>query len=576
MTACNPNRASKPVRALAFLLLIATMAAGQEPGLAHFNGDSIEVYAFMDAYPAYLQRSDAVDSLATRLDYLNHMIGQRLVIRYGWKLGYGNDPAARLAGYLAWRNTLADQVGRRHVMEEVSSQQSMVEETYNFEQTALHTRAIQVPDSLTGLHALSALAAGQSFKSLAWMYAPAPSILATPWDSHWATPHQLDPAYAKAAYAMQPGDVSEPVRVAGGFVIIHLLAKNYSPDHGHFERIKRQQVLAELIGDPIDMDRVYRRLRLSVAANRVRMSKRRMRKVMKSRALLAPDPLQAAAEADPSLPDIVLATVNKRPYTLSWFVEHLDHLPPDPDLNFSETAPFQDVINELLMIEHMLNLVVSLPDGEHWMAVAERARVAALDEAVYTRAVTHLMEVSQPADSVLAALWGSDSTRYYRRPGADIQELAVAGKSLADKIDSLLINGKSLTRLAERYTIRDWARKSRGRLGWVPANLYGVYADSISRAYPGTLMGPVEVENIYIFLKIWESRPGAWISGEELFERLRIRWREEAREAVLGAWTREAMKATYPVSVNLSVLEGLSWPEENLPPLVMGDAATLP
>ena len=560
-------------RIVVALLILGSLPVGlwAQGALAYFGNDSIDVAAYDLTYPSFLLESNAADSLPTRLQHLHNLIGERLLIHQGYVSGLDGDPDIRRAAYHAWRDVLADQIGRRLFLQKVSSAEAIISATYRQEQTSLHTRSITFADSLTALTALAALRSGVPFESVALRYSSTALILAEPWDRGWLYPAQLDPDYAKAAAALQPGGLSGSIRTDDGFALIHLLGKNFSPAHGHFGRVRRQEELREIVGEQISLEKVYQELRLWVAAQPVKWSKRRLRKIIKEQYLSASDPLEALTIANPKFADATLFTIDRQPYTFRWLSQNLHLLPPESPFDARELIGLQDVISELLMVMHLLDLVASLPDGQHWLSTAEQTRKEAVDAIVLRKMVRQLMDRAMPSEGTLFELWGNDSSLYYRRTEVDLEELIVADSAAAAVLASQIQAGASLSVLAAKHTGRLWARPLKGRLGWMPADLYRPWspalADSLASAIAGTVIGPVQIDGHTLFVRVWGLRHPGWLEPGQLFTNLKLRWNEEGKAPLLEAWIARRIRDYYPITVNINLLEILSWPAEDLPPL---------
>ena len=576
MAPLNYNRRQVTGLVLAAVLTLAAALAGQDRPLAMTNGDSLTATEFIASYPPFLEASGRRDDLTTRLLYLQHLWRVNHFVRYGHAAGLANDPDIRLMAFHTWRDMLADQVGRRLFLERVSDTPAALEETYRFNETALHTRAIHLPDSVTALQVLGQLQAGIRFENLALRYSAPAGLLDRPWHMGWTYPRQIDPAYARAAYDLKVGAFSSPVRTTRGFAIIHLLGRNFSPDHGHFERIKRQQIIMEQIGEQVNLARVYRELRMWVARQDLKWRKSVLRKVVKNRLLAQPDPEAAILALDPKLIRRSLFSLNGTPVTLRWVIDHLAFLPPDADLAPVRLPAAQELLRELLMMDRLMSLVESLPEGEHWLMAAEAAAADAIDRAVQRRITDRILSQGLPADDTLLRLWSADSARYYQPAMVDLEEIVVADSHLAGDLERRLLQGGSLALLAAEYTIREWSRQPKGRLGWIPAALYGDLADSLLSAPAGALVGPESVGDLYFIARIWDSRPARWLEQAELLPRLRERWQQTYRDSTLDSWLASEGLRFNPTVIDTAQLMQLNWPDQGLAPLASSDPDQLP
>ena len=86
------------------------------------------------------------------------------------------------------------------------------------------------------------LAAGEDFHELAMRYSASENAF-DGGDMGWRKAAQLPPPFDSAVTEMQPGDVSEPMRTAGGIIILKLLDKEGADDTSYSEEVHVRHIL---------------------------------------------------------------------------------------------------------------------------------------------------------------------------------------------------------------------------------------------------------------------------------------------------------------------------------------------
>lgn len=105
------------------------------------------------------------------------------------------------------------------------------------------------------------LSAGAPFPQIAQQFSAAPSAAAGG-DAGWLTAEQMQPQIAQNARQMQPGQISNPIRVSGGYMIIALIDRR---DGQVTEEIELQQIT-------LPTSRVTEQGRAALEASRARIS----------------------------------------------------------------------------------------------------------------------------------------------------------------------------------------------------------------------------------------------------------------------------------------------------------------
>lgn len=549
-------RFSKIEILIVFLAVIPIAAAVPGRVLARVGAGSITVAEFERRYSLVLDKARTADSLAARLHFLDRLIGEATLLAAGRDQGLTEQPEIMMAGYLAWRNVLLTAVTKAHFIEEVRDDLARVEAEYQYRNTALLNRIIVVPDSLLAVQYREALSRGAPFESLALRVYRPRHFMDRPWELGWKYTPELDPSYARLAYQLSPGDISPPIRTADGYLLVQLLAKDYRPDHGHFERVKYYQLITDqlMAAEAVPIEITSAILEEWALAVPIKWRRWGMRKVLRSGILLQSPNATAIEPPDPELLITELFVLYDESYTLDWLLTRLELLPPDGRNGTIDNRAFRALLVQVLRWDRMMDLAAALPSADSLMQAAEESRQATLRGAVMDSVLSRLARAFVPPADSLQAHLAAHPHQYLKPALVDIDEIVVDDSAQAAMVMELYLAGTPFQELAREYTLREWAREKGGRLEWVPVSIYGPAADSIANSSPGELVGPVPVDGYYVLAKIRGRKPAGLPETEALTPRLRHDWMQAHSGQLRRAWVHDLQETSYPVYIDTSLL----------------------
>ncbi len=550
------------VLAWSVLALIPARAPAQV--LAYIGTDSITIEDFSRRYRGYRQQSVQGDSPQTSFDFLHRLIDEAIYTQYGRDKGLDQDPNILRAGQLAWREALLHGVARGHFVDDVILSADEVEAEYRYRNTVLLTRYLTLRDSLTAAEYLQKLKAGEPFESLALQASIPAKLLDRPDGSGqtgWKFPHQLDSSYARHAYRLAPGQLSEPLRTAQGCHVIQLLGKEFRPDHGHFERVVRQQVIAAELRPLKVMDRAREALQQQSTALPIDWRILAVWKVLRSRILEDPDITSTADSKTAELADEVLFTLYDEPYTLDWLLARLDLLLPEERAGIASVKALRELIRRLLIWDQIMELAASLPQADSLIMAADSRQQAVVHRAVQDSVQARILGQAVPPEDSLRRSLARQQGRYATPALVNLEEIVVRDSTLAAALRDSLVGGYlDFSALARRHTEREWARKTGGRLGWVPLRIYGPAAGALIEAAgrsPERLVGPLKVDGYYVLAQPSGYQPARVAPFSTLQPRLRRDWRAANRQRLIREWMQQLQATTYPVTVDTSLVARL-------------------
>ncbi|MCK4578214.1 MAG: hypothetical protein KAU50_05445 [Candidatus Marinimicrobia bacterium] len=549
------------------LILGAYLAAGLSALTPLYAEDTTRVVAivgteqitlgqFVTSYSVYLAVTEAEDSLETRLGHLQGMLGDLTISAHGRALGLFDSLHFQQIGWEAWRDYLLEQVAAGHFQDEITITQEAVEQEYRYRNTILHSRYLLASDSLLAASLARRLARGELFESLALQTMPAKSPLDLPGYTGWKYPAELDDAYARVAYELDDGAISTPLKAAGGYQAIQLLEKDFRPDHGHFERVKRYQLIAAELprGGLQGADVALEVLDNWVADLPLKWRLFGPRKVLRSGVLNQDGSGTAVIQPDDELLSTALFEIDDEPFTLDWLLSRWELLSPDNRNNLTSTSQLKDKATILLKWDRMMDLAAALPQAEGLMVMAEEARDKAIQLAIRDSLSANHLRHQTPTEDQLISYTRTHAERYWQPPLIRVHEIIVADSLQAFRIKDSLANGVDWGLLAQLYTERIWARERGADLGWVSADIYQPHVDTLINAERGATIGPLPLPGYWILLHVNDKRAAGLPRMSGIRPRVLHDWYRDHSDSLITEWVGDLQTRLYPVIIDTGLL----------------------
>lgn len=239
-------RTAAAAACLAFALGAAPAGAQDDPVLAVVNGEEIHKSELVEAKEQLGQQIPQVQQMpleAILPGLLDRAINQRLILAEAEKADMGDDPEVQkqldqIKKELMQRVYLERQVEER-ISEDRLRQAYEDFKAENPPEDQVHARHILVEDEATAKEVIAKLNDGASFEDLAKEESVGPSG-PRGGDLGYFAKGAMVPEFAEAAFAMEPGEVSqEPVKTQFGWHVIKVEDRRQSEPPA-FEEMKEQ------------------------------------------------------------------------------------------------------------------------------------------------------------------------------------------------------------------------------------------------------------------------------------------------------------------------------------------------
>lgn len=543
------------------LFLAAGCGSGGDDILAEVNGYKITKTEFEDyirglRYP-YTSAQEEFDKKRSILDTL---IIQRLMIQSAYELGIDKlDELNRLV--LANKDKfLLDGLYQKHVTKKVDVSDTEIREFYNNLQYRIRASHILVSSKDTADMLVERILAGENFGNLAYEYSEDPQAKRNRGDLGYFTWGAMVEEFQQAAFNMEPGQVSPPVKSQFGYHIIKVVERSQNPDLGTFEAVADQ--LRERLSRQ-KQDRVAQEYFAGVKARYpVTLDTATIDYLEHKRRNMYPPQILATLpqndfdieQLDRSERELVLATWNGGQMTL------FQYLSAARDMLHPQVRPmFTDYDSITAMIFHLnaTDILVREAINEGIENTPEYQRKVKLFRELNMADIFRNDSMPQPplpTEEQLRMYYDKHPEEFTDPAKIHIYEILVSDEMLANKLAREIKSLTQFKKMAEQYTERPAKRGTNGDLDYIERKWFPEVFEAAWNTPVGKLGGPVPTVGRYsIFWVVDKIQPALkdYLGQKGQIQATIIR---EQRAAAFKKWVEQATGES-----SISIDEDVLW-----------------
>jgi parvulin-like peptidyl-prolyl isomerase len=536
------------------LVVLALLAVGCAPSaepemeLASVAGTPIKLSRYRTEYVGYLGRTGLPDEDSRRRAYLNRMIAVELIVRESRDGGVEQTEAfqleqARFREKALIEGWLADEVFADIRVDPEDEEAMLVR--INTQLTARHLFA----PSLSEATALAGrLEAGEAFQDLASEVFADPVLAANGGLVGVFGFDEMDPAFEEAAYALEIGEVSGPVRTAQGFSIIRLVDRFVKPVMTDQEFASRRPQIREYV-TRVKKGRARRAVLEEIMAEAKPVLNQESAEAFLSSISQTVDSRAVEESAESSIALLPLVTFQADGEGVIWTVGDFvraARTTSEGQRSLVDSRGRLQALVEGLVARHIM-VERAVASGLSRDQRVRDAMAAAEAEWIYEYAYNDLInQVSVPEESVRSH-YEANRSEYVIPERVALSEIVAATRRQADSLRAEL--GKSeFAALARRSSLRPGTAALGGSLGFLSKDELGPWADQVFASQPGAVLGPLEAAGKYLLLQIGVREPSRAATLAEAEPRIRAELKQPLQQAYLRTHVEE-MRAKYAVRV---------------------------
>lgn len=494
--------------------------------VARVATSSITLDDYRDAYADYLLSTGLPDMPKRRGDFLERLISMRLLALQAEETGLDDSQEFRQSWERVRQKLLIEGFVKTRVLAPIDVTEAELKDMFVRVNTRLEASHLYA-GTLAEAEALKRrLDEGASFEELAQEVFASEALQQSGGSVGEFGFDEMDRAFEDAAYAMEPGQISGPVRTAQGYSIIRLDNRFTSPMLTESEFARRLDGLRRYVLVR-KHDAAREQLRLDIVAD---LSPRFDDSVVE--ALLAE--LSGASdlsEEQTALPTDVLVRFKGGSMDVASFMEAAANTSDEQRAAVVDRTSLESFVRGLLVRHELLERAeaAGIEDTDAYEVAAGRERFDLLYETAWNDMLTGIVV----SDDSVQAHMDRFPDEFEVSEQAHVREILVASSSEAARIRRE-VNADNFRDLAVKHSIREGAGQHGGDLGFVTREQLGILAETAFDAGTGSIIGPLAVGGRFAILQILEKSPRRPATLAEA----RVRVEDQLR----AAWIRKAVR----------------------------------
>ncbi|HET6272364.1 MAG TPA: peptidylprolyl isomerase [Bacteroidota bacterium] len=507
---------------IALNLLFVGCSEKKEPIVASVDGNAITASEFQQRYKAYLGEVSQRDNIVLRKKILTNMIHEHLILRDIERQGFGNDDTYRDQMKEIQEQALLDGYSRHVTTDTMTVSEEELWNEFNAFKSRVSARYLYARTEVGAWHLKERLANGATFEALARDVFDDPGLANNGGYLGSFSWGEMEPALDEAAFSLPVGAVSDPIRLTVGYAIVRVETRLANPLASQGDYIKNRDKLAKAVHER----KVIRLIREETARIAKDLSPEYNQESLVQMfsfwnatqpSLPSTESVeQGAWEVPIQISGLPLAKFKDRTWTVAEFASRLSQTTQKQRRRVESVEDLKEFILGLATREELLKRARAL-GLEHDGAVIDHVQKGRLAHLLkrWGASVTDTVGTSGWPEEAIAVQYEQKQGEYAYPPEVNVAEILVRTKEEAAALLRRVRNGADFAELARKHSIRLWAAKRGGELGFGSRAGYGILADKIFSAEVGRVIGPERVDPYYGIFKVLAKKKGRPKSLEE-------------------------------------------------------------
>jgi parvulin-like peptidyl-prolyl isomerase len=508
--------------------------------LALVGRQTITREQFIDRIHYITKRMNFTDNMETRLQVLNGLIEEDLLIAEAGYRGLDSDSASKQEYERIKIQEVLNSFNRKFILSTVTMNDDELKKLYVDFNTKILARHLYAPTKQQADSLYNLLQHGAAFEKLAAENFNDPVLREAGGSLGYFSVDEMDPAFEEAAFALGIGETSKPVRTINGYSIIRVDDRWTKPIITETEFAqKRPQLEAywfkrkTVQATQKYVDSLRHNLNITFNEPLVQDFYSELRQKQKQYGI---EQNQLMVTGNDKWNNQIVLSSNAGDWDMTAFRQYAQF-----------TSPVQQ--NWIHTEENLKDFIAGLFVRSY---ILKQAREAGLDATSdYKQRVTKefnnyllesmenhiLQDMEIPQDSLLS-YYNDDPQRLALPAKVHLREIVLNDKGNVDLITGKLNQGASFADLARKYSVRRRSGIDGGDLGYLTPEDLGSWAGQIFSLQPNDWRGPFRSDSMYVFLQCVDkipSQPRTFESArEDIKETIRNIWWGRERDRVLS------------------------------------------
>ncbi len=521
--------------------------------LALINNKKIDKDDFFRKLQQLRQRTGAPDNGEVRRSILKNYVAEEVFIAEARKRGYHQDSDGEYEREKIETQELLNAYFERFVIPKISVTEKELRELYYRFNTKIKASHLYASTQKEADSLYRALQTGASFERLARSIFEDPVLRESGGSLGYFTVDEMEPAFENAAYSMQVGEISKPVKTSDGYSIIRVDARQKTSVPTEYAYADKRPRLRSYL-----MQRKKKKAAREVVdslqqALDIQFNQQILQELFS--VLESNKDKDFTREQSLDLPNVTqlenreLLSSKVGAWTVAKFRKYARFTSKKQQNWIRNQESLKDFISGLVVRSFMLSQARAA--GLHKTADYQQQVAELMDVYLLKRMENQLkQQMVIPVDS-LRAYFEHDPRRFSLPPEINLREIVLETEQDAQLVQNRLESGDAFPELAKKYSIRRWSGINGGELGYLtPQDIGRKWSNLVFSLEKDEWTGPVKMDSFYVFLKCIGKKPAQLRSFEEAKEdveaALKTMWWADQRQQKLSEFREHFRVMSFP------------------------------
>lgn len=468
--------------------------------LALVGNRVITVQDFITSYNEKLRKIGLIDNGETRLNYLNNLVSDELLIAEAKIKGLDKTKSAQKEYKRIRLQELLNEYSDAHISPTINITEDDLKELFAKINTRIKVSHLYAPTKEKADSLYNELMNGKSFEELAKENFKDPLFQSNGGSLGYISIDEMNPDFEKAAYLMQIGEISKPVKTVQGYSIIRvedikrnpLLTENeFLKAHDNLKGFARKRAYE----DAVKMFSKSLREELKTKFNDVIISK--LYNALRNKPLLDFSETPSGFSQEDLKKTAVYSAIGH--WDLQTLIDEMSII-ADKQKKFIRTREnLEDLIAGLVnrkYIEHQ-----AIQEGLDRTSSFHKNVDYNYNSYLLTTIEDELKNQIHISPDSIRSYYEKNNNQFKTAPTIRLSSILVDNSLLADSIQHFLEEGISFEELAKKYSIQSMTAENGGDMGYFKKSKLDELADKVFSLKTGEWTGPFTDQGKYVFLK---------------------------------------------------------------------------
>ncbi|UCE24484.1 MAG: peptidylprolyl isomerase [Candidatus Zixiibacteriota bacterium] len=484
-----------------------------------------------------------------RREILDSMIVTRLLIQGAYELNI--DKLEDLAHTVAANRDrfLISALYQKHIADEAQPTDAEMQDFYNNLEYRIRVSHIVVRDQDTAQALFERVKNGENFEQLAFEYSIDPDAKRNKGDLGYLLWGATVDEFQQAAFSMQPGEVSPPVKSRYGHHIIKVVDKQLNETRSDFESMKeslKNQLLRRkamiLLEEYFDLLKAKYPIAIDTATCQYILHKREQLYPPQLLATLPRNDFDIDA-LDRNEKELVLATWGTGQISLVEYLTQLKNLPPDLRPEFDNYDSLVTIVFEMKKTQFLTGeaLAEGMDQDENYIRSMKMFKEFNMADIMKNDSI---QGAPPPDDAALRTFYEENIADYTTPPKIHVHEILLSDELTAQKLAKEIKSFNTFKERAAQLTERPGKRSRWGDLGVIEERWYPEIFEAAEKVGVGQIGGPVMTMGKYSIFYVVEKVEPEIKDFLDVKRKISDRVIFEQKNQAIQTWIDERLKAT--------------------------------